>query len=391
MEGSIARVEEALERIRRGEMVILVDDEDRENEGDLVMAAERIEPEDINFMAQHGRGLICLTLLGERLDELQIPMMVEQNTSSFGTAFTVSIEAREGVTTGISASDRARTIQVAVDESTRPEDIAMPGHIFPLRARDGGVLERTGQTEGSVDLARLAGLKPAGVVCEIMNPDGSMARMPELEAFAEEHDLVLLSIADIINYRLQRERLVELVAERELPTEYPGQWRVQVYRSGVEDKEHFCLICGEPTPDEPTLVRVQHRVDTFDIFLSEESESVDCLRRVMQAIGREGSGVLVYLDKSEKSALDLLRRYVPTEDEQRAPKERNVNRPRESLRTLGIGAQILVAAHVGKILVMTNNPKRIIGGEAYGLEIVDQVPIPDGGSDEGEEEAAEAS
>jgi 3,4-dihydroxy 2-butanone 4-phosphate synthase / GTP cyclohydrolase II len=380
MEDAIERVEAAIEAIRSGEMVILVDDEDRENEGDLCLAADKVSPEAINFMATHGRGLICLTMTGRRLDQLDIPMMVDRtsNDSQFGTAFTVSIEAREGISTGISAADRARTIEVAVADDAQAADLVTPGHVFPLRAREGGVLVRTGQTEGSVDLARLAGLKPAGVICEIMNPDGTMARMPDLESFSREHGVPIVSVADLINYRLRRESLVETVEEVELPTDYPGQWRVKVVRSLLDGSEHFAFVCGEPTPGEPTLVRVQHRCDTIDVFLRSKSECIDKIAGSMQRISEAGEGVIVYLDKEERTALDLLRRHGLASDEgheEAAADDADVNRPREALKEVGIGAQILAAVGVGKMRLLTNRPKRIIGLDGYGLEVVDQVPI----------------
>ncbi len=369
---SLKRVDDALKAIREGEMVILVDDEDRENEGDLVMAAELVTPEAINFMATHARGLICLAMTGERLDALEIPMMVTSNRSPYQTAFAVSIEARTGVTTGISAADRAQTIQVAVAEATTPEDIVMPGHIFPLRARDGGVLVRTGQTEGSVDLARLAGLEPAGVICEIMNEDGTMARMEDLEAFAGEHKLKLISVADLIQYRLQRQSLVEVVKEEQLETEYAGDWRVVVFRTTVDAGEHLAFVCGEPSEDEPVLVRVQHRSDTFDVFTSKRSDSIANLSGAMQAISDEGCGVIVYLDRTERSAVQMVDKHLGLADDQPV----DVNKPQDALRDLGIGAQILVNLGVAKIRVLTNRPKKIVGVEAYGLDVVDQVPIP---------------
>jgi 3,4-dihydroxy 2-butanone 4-phosphate synthase / GTP cyclohydrolase II len=375
---AIENVERAIAAIARGEMVILVDDEERENEGDLVMAAERVTPEAINFMATHARGLICLTLTGERLDALKIPMMVDSNTSPFGTAFTVSIEAASGVTTGISAADRAHTIRVAVADETHPQDIVMPGHIFPLRARSGGVLERTGQTEGSVDLARLAGLKPAGVICEIMNADGTMARMPELREFARTHELIVASVADLIAYRLQRESLLEVVDEAPLPTEFPGSWRVMVFESRVDRAQHLAFICGQPRPDEPCMVRVQPRCDTFDAFTHRQSACVGRLGRVMETIGQAGVGVVVYLDKPETRAIDLVRRYVHGATEALSAEEqaRRINQPQPILRSLGIGAQILKRAGCGKIKVLTDRPKTIVGSENYGIEIVEQIPIP---------------
>lgn len=379
---AVQRVERAIEAVARGEMIILTDDEDRENEGDLVMAAEKVTAEDVNFMAGEARGLICLAMTGDRLDELGIPMMVSTNQGPYGTAFTVSIEARTGVTTGISAADRARTVQVAVDKATTPDDLVMPGHVFPLRAREGGVLVRTGQTEGSVDLARLAGLQPAAVICEIMNPDGTMARRPELEAFADEHDLALVSVADVIGYRLQRESLVEKISDEPLDTEWDGDWRVHVYRSRVDNAEHLCFICGDPRPDRPTLVRVQHRVDTFELFTTRRPESMDNLRGSMEAMSAEGTGVIVYLDREGHSASDVVHRHVggpSDEDAPRVPSHQteDVNKPKEALRNLGIGSQILLDVGVRRMRVMTNRPKRIIGTEAYGLEVVEQVPIPD--------------
>lgn len=379
---AIERVERALGAIARGEMVILTDDEDRENEGDLVMAAERVTPAAVNFMAAEARGLICLAMNGSRLDALGIPMMISTNQGPYGTAFTVSIEARTGVTTGISAADRARTIQVAVDDESTPDDLVMPGHVFPLRAREGGVLVRTGQTEGSVDLARLAGLKEAAVICEIMNPDGTMARRPELLKFAEDHELVLLSVADLIAFRLQRESLIEMVVDEPLETEWDGDWRVKVFRSRVDGGEHFCFVCGAPSPDEPTLVRVQHRADTFDVFTSRDSEQVSTLRGTMAVISEAGSGVVVYLEREATSAVALVEKYLsrgrsahPSETVP-AHQTEDVNKPKEALRNLGIGAQILLSVGVRRMKVMTNRPKRIIGTDAYGLEVVEQVEIP---------------
>ncbi|MFU8805176.1 MAG: 3,4-dihydroxy-2-butanone-4-phosphate synthase [Bradymonadaceae bacterium] len=374
----IQRVERAIEAIGNGEMVILVDAEERENEGDLVMASELVTPKAVNFMATHARGLICLTMTGDRLDELQIPMMVDSNTSPFGTAFTVSIEAAQGVTTGISAADRAHTIRVAVADGTEPKDIVMPGHIFPLRARSGGVLVRTGQTEGSVDLARLAGLKPSGVICEIMNADGTMARMPELRTFAEEHDLLIVSVADLITYRLMRESLLEVIEESPFPTEFPGEWRVMVFESRVDDAQHLAFICGTPDPETPCLVRVQPRCDTFDAFIHRESSCVQRLGRVMQAISDDGCGVVVYLDKPGTTALDLVRRYVHGSPRVLTAEEeaQEINQPQQILRSLGIGAQILKRVGCGKIRVLTDRPKKIVGSENYGIEIVDQTPIP---------------
>ncbi|MFP4598998.1 MAG: 3,4-dihydroxy-2-butanone-4-phosphate synthase [Persicimonas sp.] len=383
MEEDLQRVEEAIEAIRAGEMVILVDDEDRENEGDLCFAAEKVTPEAINFMAMHGRGLICMTMTGERLDQLEIPMMVDRtsNDSQFGTAFTVSIEAREGISTGISAADRARTVEVAVAEDAKPSDLVTPGHIFPLRAQDGGVLVRTGQTEGSVDLARMAGLEPAGVICEIMKEDGTMARMPDLEEFSREHGVPIVSVADLINYRLRRESLVEIIEDSELPTDYEGQWRVKVVKSLLDGSEHFAFVCGDPTPDQPTLVRVQHRCDTIGVFMHRECECITKITGSMQRIGEEGKGVIVYLDKTARSARDLLRRHGLLDASPHAEKKRTeaeINRPKQALKEVGIGAQILAAVGVGKMQLLTNRPKKVIGLDGYGLQVVEQVPIDQG-------------
>lgn len=385
MDEAIKRVERAIEAMEAGESIIILDAQDRENEGDLCVAADRVSPEDVNFMAKHGRGLICLAMTGERLDHLDIPMMVDRgdNSSQFGTAFTVSIEARTGVTTGISASDRARTIQVAVDDEAGPEDIVTPGHVFPLRARDGGVLVRTGQTEASVDLARMAGLKPAAVICEIMNPDGSMARRDDLEAFAEEHDLPMVSVSDVVHYRMRKESLVEVVEDAPMDSEYDGDWRVKVFEGKSDDAQHLVFVCGEPSKDETTLVRVQHRCDTFDVFMQPREETcTDQLARAMEAIAEEGCGVVVYLDHPEKTALELVDHYVHRgETRPHRPKRRNVNRPRESLKVLGVGAQILADTGVGKMRLLTNRPKKVYGLDGYGLEIVDQTPIPGSGEE----------
>lgn len=378
MNEALKRVERAIEAIRAGKMVILVDDEDRENEGDLVMAAEKVTPEAINFMATYGRGLICLTMTGSALDALEIPMMVDgrRNDSQFGTAFTVSIEAREGISTGISAADRARTILVAVADGAKPADLVTPGHVFPLRARDGGVLVRTGQTEGSVDLARIAGLKSAGVICEIMNADGTMARRPQLEVFSKEHDVPLLSVADIIDYRLRRESLIEVLEDVEFPTKYPGDWRVKVVRSYLDGAEHFVFVCGDPTPDQATLVRVQHRSDTLDIFLKHENSGLKTLADSMEIISREGLGVIVYLDKEGRSALDVLRSHgISAPDPHVEHKAGDINQPQQYISEIGIGAQILGSVGVGKMRVLTNRPKKLIGLDGYGLEVLEQVPI----------------
>ena len=358
-------------------MVILVDDEDRENEGDLTMAAQMVTPQAINFMAHFGRGLICLSLTEERADELDLPLMVQDNTSSFKTAFTVSIEARLGVTTGISAADRAHTIQIALSEKTEPGDLARPGHIFPLRARNGGVLVRTGQTEGSVDLARLAGLKPAGVICEIMNEDGTMARMPQLKKVAEEHRLTIVSIADLVAYRLVKEQLVRRAADTHMPTAFGGEFKAIVYENDIDNLNHVALVKGDLTNGEPTLVRVHSECLTGDVFGSRRCDCGQQLQASMAQIEHEGRGVILYM-RQEGRGIGLVNKFKAYSLQDHGCDTVEANERlgfKPDLRDYGIGAQILADLGLGKIRLMTNNMRKIVGLEGYGLEIVERVPV----------------
>jgi 3,4-dihydroxy 2-butanone 4-phosphate synthase/GTP cyclohydrolase II len=370
------KIADAIKDIRQGRMIILVDDEDRENEGDLVMAAEKITPEAINFMAVHGRGLVCLALTPQRVDEMQLPQMATENTAPFGTAFTVSIDARHGITTGISAADRAVTIRTALDPEAKPADLARPGHIFPLRAQEGGVLKRAGQTEGSVDLARLAGLYPAGVVCEIMNEDGTMSRVPELHRFAKTHRMKIVTIKDLIEYRMQKESLVRRISETLLPSTH-GTFQLVAYENEVDHGVHLAVVKGDPDPAEPTLVRVHSGCLTGDVFGSSRCDCGEQLHRAMEMIEAEGRGVVLYLNQ-EGRGIGLLNKLKAYSLQDRGLDTVEANRQlgfKPDLRDYGIGAQILVDLGLKKIRLMTNNPRKIVGIKGYGLEVVERVSI----------------
>ncbi len=370
-------VAEAIEDIAKGKMVILVDDEDRENEGDLCMAAEKITADDINFMAKYGRGLICLSLTPQRVDELKLPMMSEENTSSFGTPFTVSIEAKKGVTTGISAQDRAVTIKTAIDPKTRPEDIARPGHTFPLKSKTGGVLQRAGQTEGSVDLARLAGLYPAGVICEIMNDDGTMARMPQLIEFAKLHSLKIVAIKDLIQYRTRTECFVKRVATAKMPTRYGGDFTAIAYSNIVDDNIHVALVKGSISPEDRVLVRVHSECLTGDVFGSKRCDCGDQLHHAMEMIGREGKGVILYMRQEGRGiGLPSKLQAYELQDKGLDTVEANIQLGfKPDLRDYGIGAQILVDLGIKRMRLITNNPKKIIGLDGYHLKVVERVAL----------------
>jgi 3,4-dihydroxy 2-butanone 4-phosphate synthase/GTP cyclohydrolase II len=371
-------VEQAIEDIRAGKMVILVDDEDRENEGDLTLAAEKVTPQAINFMAKYGRGLICLSLTSQKCDQLELPLMVRNNTSPFQTGFTVSIEAKNGVTTGISAADRATTILTAVADDAKASDLVRPGHIFPLRARNGGVMVRVGQTEGSVDLARLAGLKPAGVICEIMDEDGTMARMPALEIFSQQHGLGIVTIADLVEYRMRNELFVHRAAETTIPTEHGGEFKIIAFENEVDDLLHIALVKGEIDPEQPVLVRVHSECMTGDIFGSQRCDCGDQLHRAMAMIEKEGAGVIIYL-RQEGRGIGLVNKLKAYELQQKHGLDTvEANRKlgfKDDLRDYGIGAQMLRNIGVRQMRLLANNPKKMVGLDGYGLSIVEQIPI----------------
>ena len=374
---SVSTIREAIEDIKKGKMIILCDNEDRENEGDLTMAAEKVTPEDINFMAKYGRGLICLSLTEEHVEKLMLPLMVKENTSAFQTAFTVSIDAKRGTTTGISVADRATTILTAIADDAKPEDLSRPGHIFPLQSKRGGVLCRTGQTEGSVDLARLAGLKPAGVICEIMKDDGTMARMPDLEVFAKEHDLKIVTIADLIRFRLHYESLVRRIVTTVIPTIYGGEFKAIIYESEVDNNQHIALVKGEWREEDEVLVRVHSECLTGDSLGSQRCDCGEQLHSAMAMIGQEGRGVIVYMRQEGRGIgfLNKMKAYALQDEGKDTVEANEALGFKPDLRDYGVGAQIIRDLGIRKMRLMTNNPKKIIGLEGYGLIVSERVAI----------------
>jgi len=376
-ESHIATVDEAVKAVKSGKLIIIVDDEDRENEGDLMVAAEKVTPDIINFMAKHGRGLICLPLPGERLKELDLPLMVSNNTATFQTAFTVSVDAKDGITTGISSFDRAKTILDAIDPKTKPSDLARPGHVFPLQALNGGVLERAGQTEAAIDLTRLAGLNLSGVICEILNEDGTMARMPELIEYSMTYDIPILTIADLIEYRMKNETLVTKIEETKLPTIY-GEFKLIVFEDSIRKEHHLALVAGEIKAGEPTLVRAHSQCLTGDTFGSVRCDCGDQLHQSMEMIQKEGRGVILYIINQEGRGIGLINKIKAYALQDKGVDTVEANERlgfKPDHRDYGIGAQILVSLGVTKLRLITNNPRKYIGLSGYSMEIVDRVPL----------------